>query len=67
MRSTRRSVEALIAKFGGGQYDGWEAEVRPQRHSALPLEHSETVVPNRPAARRMSLMLAIPGRFRKPI
>jgi hypothetical protein len=27
--TTRRSMEALIAKFGGGEYDGWEAEVRP--------------------------------------
>jgi hypothetical protein len=30
MRSTRRSMEVLIAKFGGGgEYDGWEADVRP--------------------------------------
>jgi hypothetical protein len=29
MGSTRRSMEALIARFGGGEYDGWEAEVRP--------------------------------------
>jgi regulator of RNase E activity RraB len=29
MMSTRRSMEALIAKFGDGEYDGWEAEVRP--------------------------------------
>jgi Regulator of ribonuclease activity B len=27
MISTRRAMEALIAKFGGGEYDGWEAEV----------------------------------------
>ena len=33
MISTRRSMEALIAKFGGGEYDGWEAEVRPHAKS----------------------------------
>jgi hypothetical protein len=30
MRSTRLSMEALIAKFGGGENDGWEAEVQPR-------------------------------------
>lgn len=29
MKSTRLAMEALIAKFGSGEYDGWEAEVRP--------------------------------------
>jgi hypothetical protein len=28
MMSTRRFMEALIGKSGGGEYDGWEAEVR---------------------------------------
>ena|SRR5215471_11505123 len=31
LASTRRFMEALIARFGPGEYDGWEAEVRPLR------------------------------------
>jgi hypothetical protein len=33
---TRRFMEALIAEFGSGEYDGWEAEVRPLKDHARP-------------------------------
>jgi len=36
LRSTRRFMEALIAKFGSGDYDGWEADVRPFKDHARP-------------------------------
>jgi hypothetical protein len=29
MSSTRRDMEALVEENGGGEYDGWEASVRP--------------------------------------
>ena len=34
LASTRRFMEALIARFGPGEYDGWEAEVRPLKDHA---------------------------------
>jgi hypothetical protein len=34
LMSARRSMEALVAKFGGGEYDGWEADVRPHTKSS---------------------------------
>jgi Regulator of ribonuclease activity B len=34
MAATRRFMEALVAKVGG-EYDGWEAEVRRQRDDHL--------------------------------
>lgn len=37
MTSTRRSMEALMAKVGG-EYDGWEADVR-QRSGDAPSRH----------------------------
>ena len=36
LSSTRHSMEALITKFGGGDYDGWEADVRPHTDHAKP-------------------------------
>ena len=36
LRSTRRFMEALIAKFGSGDYDGWEADVRPFKDHGRP-------------------------------
>jgi Regulator of ribonuclease activity B len=29
MAATRREMEALVEQSGGGEYDGWEASVRP--------------------------------------
>jgi hypothetical protein len=29
MSSIRRDMEALVEQNGGGEYDGWEASVRP--------------------------------------
>jgi len=36
LASTRHSMEALIAELGAGEYDGWEAEARPQKGHAKP-------------------------------
>lgn len=34
LASSRRFMEALIAKFGSGEYDGWEADARPLKAHA---------------------------------